>query len=110
MDEMFTSADQCNIKTTRSSSNKLLQPHCNKVSGYKAISFLGPKLWNKLPIETRTCTFSRRSLRKMMIALFITNFLSNNSNKSIKHQAILSWNYLTDVYPKEDFVRMPKTN
>ena len=28
MDEMFTSADQCTIKT-RSSSNKLLQPHCN---------------------------------------------------------------------------------
>ena len=36
---MFTSADHCNIKN-RSSSNKLL----------------GPKLWNKLPIETRTST------------------------------------------------------
>ena len=34
MDEMFTSADQCNIKT-RSSSNKLLQPHC-----YRVMSFL----------------------------------------------------------------------
>ena len=29
MDEMFTSADQCNIKT-RSSSNTLLQPHCKQ--------------------------------------------------------------------------------
>ena len=41
MDEMFTSADQCNIKT-RYSSNKLLPQNCNKESGYKAISFLGP--------------------------------------------------------------------
>ena len=55
MDEMFTSADQCNIKTI-SSSNKLLQPHCNRESGYKAISFLVPKLLNNLPIETRTYT------------------------------------------------------
>ena len=54
MDEMFTSADQCKIKTR--SSNKLIQPHSNGESGYKAISFLGPKLWNKLPIETRTST------------------------------------------------------
>ena len=53
MDEMFTSADQCNIKT-RSSSNKLLQSHCIRESGYKANSFLGPKLWNKLRIETST--------------------------------------------------------
>ena len=52
MDEMFTSADQCKIKT-RSSSNKLVQPHCNRESGYKAISSLEPKLWNKLPIDTK---------------------------------------------------------
>ena len=27
--------------------------------------------------------------------------------KSIKHQAILSWNYLTDIYPEENFLSMP---
>ena len=52
MDEMFTSADQCKIKT-RSSSNKLILPHCSRVSGHRTISTLGPKLWNKLPIDTK---------------------------------------------------------
>ena len=69
MDEMFTSADQCNIKS-RSSSNKLLQPHCNRESGYKAISFLGPKLWNKLPIETRTSTNPNSFKHNVMMHLF----------------------------------------
>ena len=53
MDEMFTSADQCKIKT-RSSSIKCIQPHCIRESGYKAISSLGPKLWNNLPSDTKT--------------------------------------------------------
>ena len=53
MDEMFTSADQCKIKT-RASSNKHIQPHRNRESGYKAISYLGPKLWNNLPFHTKT--------------------------------------------------------
>ena len=48
MDEVFTSADLCNIKT-RSSSYKLILPHCNKASGHNAISSLGPRLWNILP-------------------------------------------------------------
>ena len=52
MDEMFTSADQYKIKT-RSSYYKLVQPHCNRESDHKAISSLGPKLWNKLPIDTK---------------------------------------------------------
>ena len=53
MDEMFTSADHFKIKT-RSSLNKLIQPHCNRESGYKAISSLGQKLWNKLPCDIKT--------------------------------------------------------
>ena len=52
MDEMFTSADQCKIKT-RSSSHKLILPHCNIVSRHRTISSLGPKLWNKLPIDAK---------------------------------------------------------
>ena len=52
MNEMFTSADQCKIKT-RSSSNKFIQPHCNRESGYKTISYLGTKLWNKLLSDTK---------------------------------------------------------
>ena len=53
MDDMFTSSDQCKIKT-RSSSNKIIQPHRNRDSGYKAISYFGPKLWNHLPLDTKT--------------------------------------------------------
>ena len=69
MDEMFTSADQCNIKT-RYSSNKLLQPHCNRAIDYKAISFLGPKLWNKLPIETKTSTNPNSFKHKVKMHFF----------------------------------------
>ena len=69
MDEMFTSADQCNIKT-RSSSYKLLQPHCNRESGYKAISFLGRKLWNKLPTETKNYTNPNSFKHKVKMHLF----------------------------------------
>ena len=50
---MFSSADQYKIKT-RSSSNKLIQPHRNRESGYKAVSNLGPKLWNNLALDTKT--------------------------------------------------------
>ena len=53
MVEMFTSADQCKIKT-RSSSNKLIQPHLNREIGRQAISYLGPKLWNNLPLDRKT--------------------------------------------------------
>ena len=52
MDEIFTSADLCNIKT-RSSSYKLILPHCNKASGHNTISSLGPRLWNKLPSDIK---------------------------------------------------------
>ena len=52
MDEMFTSADQCKIKT-RSYSYKLILPHYNIVSGHKTISSLVPTLWNKLPIDNK---------------------------------------------------------
>ena len=52
MDEMFTSADLSKIKT-RSSSCGLALPHCNRESGRRTISSLGPKLWNKLPIDTK---------------------------------------------------------
>ena len=52
MDEMFTSADQCKIKT-RSSSYQLILPHCNRLSGHRTIASIGPKLWNKLPIYTK---------------------------------------------------------
>ena len=52
IDEIFTSADLCNIKT-RSSSYKLIPPHCNKASGHNTISSLGPRLWNKLPSDIK---------------------------------------------------------
>ena len=52
MDEMFTSADQYKIKT-RSTSYKLILPHCNRVSGHRTTSSLGQKLWKKLPINIK---------------------------------------------------------
>ena len=78
MDEMFTSADQCNIKT-RSSSNKHLHPNCNRVSVYMAISFLGPKLWNKLPIETRTST-NPNSVKHQVKMHFFKAFAKENDD------------------------------
>ena len=36
------------------SSNKIIQPNCNRESGRKAISYFGPKLWNNLPLDTKT--------------------------------------------------------
>ena len=42
MNELFTSADQHQVKT-RVSADKLLHPHCNGNSRYKSISFLRPK-------------------------------------------------------------------
>ena len=68
MDEMFNSADQCEIKT-RSSSNKLIQPHRNRESGYKAISYLGPKLWNNLQLNTKT-SINPNSLKHIVKKLF----------------------------------------
>ena len=52
MDEMFNSAEQYKIKTS-SSSYTLILPHSNRVSGHRTISSLGPKLWNKLPIDIK---------------------------------------------------------
>ena len=82
MDEMFTSAYQWKIKT-RSSSNKLMQPHCNSESGYEAISSFGPKLWNKLPFDTKMSknpnsfnislrNISLRHLKKRMMTCLVT--------------------------------------
>lgn len=53
MHEIFTAADQTRIQT-RASNQKLIHPHCNKVSGYKTISNLGPILWNKLPNQVKS--------------------------------------------------------
>ena len=53
MNEVFTSADKSQIKT-RASSYKLKQPNCKKVSGYRTISYLGPKLWNRLPNDIKS--------------------------------------------------------
>ena len=30
--------------------------------------------------------------------------------KSVKHQAILSWNYLSELYPDNDFIKMPRNS
>ena len=49
---MFTSADLCEIKT-RSSSYNLILPHVNKETGHRTISTLGPKIWNKLPLDIK---------------------------------------------------------
>ena len=53
MNEVFTLADQALIRT-RASSYKLKQPNRKRVSGCKAISYLGPKFWNRLPNDIKT--------------------------------------------------------
>ena len=78
MDEMFTSADQCKIKT-RSSSNKLIQPHRNKESGYKAISYLGPKLWNNLALDTKT-SINHNSFKHKVRKLFLETIEKENDD------------------------------
>ena len=86
MDEMFTSTDQCKIKT-RSSLNKLMQPHCNRESGYKASPLWGQSFGTNSPLilncqKTPTLlsislrNFSLRHLKnRMMTPLSITNLL-----------------------------------
>ena len=69
MDKMFTSADQCKIKT-RSSSNKLIQPQRNRECGYKAISYFGPKLWNNLSLDTKT-SINPNSFKHKVKKLFL---------------------------------------
>ena len=78
MDEMFTSADQCKIKS-RSSSNKLIQPHRNRESGYKAISYLGPKLWNNIPLDAKT-SINPNYFKHKANKLFFETFEKDNDD------------------------------
>ena len=87
MDEIFTSADQCKIKT-RSSSNKLIQPHHNRENGYKAISYLGPKLWNNLPLDTKTSRNPNSFKHKVKKLFFETLDKDNDDILSITNQYI----------------------
>ena len=66
---IFPSADQYKIKTW-SSSYKLILPHCNRVSGHRTISFPGPKLWNKLPIDTKLSKNSNSFKHKVKLHFF----------------------------------------
>ena len=75
---MFTSADQCKIKT-RSSSNKLIQPHCNRENGYKAIPYLGPKLWNNLTLDAKT-SINPNSFKHKVKKLFFEPFEKENDD------------------------------
>ena len=69
MDEIFTSADLCKIKT-RSYSYKLIGPHCNSVSGHRTISSLGPKLWNKFPSDIKLSKDPNSFKHKVKMHLF----------------------------------------
>ena len=78
MDEMFTSANQWEIKT-RSSSNKLIQPNRNRESGRKAISYLGPKLWNNLPLDTKN-SINPNSFKHKVKKLFFEKLEKENDD------------------------------
>ena len=69
MDERFTSANQCKIKT-RSSSYKLVEPHYNRDSGIRATSSLGPRLWNKLSIDTKLSKYPNSFKHKVKMHFF----------------------------------------
>ena len=83
---MFTSADQCKIKT-RSSSNKIIQPHRNRDSGYKAISYLGPKLWNNLPLDAKT-SINPNSLKHKVKKLFFETLEKENNDSFVYYWLI----------------------
>ena len=78
MDEMFTSGDQWKIKI-RSSSNTLIQPHRNSESGYKAISYLGPNIWNNLPLKTKT-SINPNSFKHKVKKLFFETLEKENDD------------------------------
>ena len=53
MNELFKSTAPTRV-STRSSTNKLVEPPCHRLSGYKSISHIGPKLWNRLPSQIKS--------------------------------------------------------
>ena len=81
IDEIFTSANQCKIKT-RSSSYKLVQPHCNSESDHKAISSLGPKPWNKFPIDTTLSKNANSFKHKVKMHVFEALVKENDDSLS----------------------------
>ena len=65
MNEIFTIAEHSRFNTRSNAGTNLVQPHRYKSSGQKAISFLGPKVWNSLPQDinksvTKVNTFKHK--------------------------------------------------
>ena len=77
MDGIFKSAAPGGI-TTRSSSNKLIEPLCHRVSGYKAISHIGPRIWNRLPRDLKSAKTTSSFKHRMK------NFYFKELNKTDK--------------------------
>ncbi len=53
MKDLFVTAEQTKIKTRSQYGVKLFHPHRSKLSGQKAMSSIGPKVWNSLPEDIR---------------------------------------------------------
>ena len=77
MSEIFQVAQQSNM-TTRSSYLKLVCPFRKTNMGQKTSSFLGPKEWNKLPMELKLCN-TINTFKHKLKDLFL-NFLKSREN------------------------------
>ena len=53
MSEIFTIAEQPSRDTRTNTGIKLIQPQRKRASGQSAPSYVGPKVWNKLPTELK---------------------------------------------------------
>ena len=62
------------------SSNKLIKSNRNRESGYKAISYLGLKLWNNLLLDTKTSINPNSFKHKVKKLFFETLEKDNNDN------------------------------
>ena len=73
--------------------------------------FINKKLANSFNNYFTTCkdlhTINTRSASKGHIFVPDVDTVTYG-RKSIKHQAILSWNYLIDLYPMENFISMSR--
>ena len=80
MDEVFIKAE-CNGIPIRYSYQKLKIPHCKTNQGLRALSFVGPSLWNNLDKSLKTSA----SLNAFKHNLKNQFFRTNNKQKIFDH-------------------------
>jgi len=54
--DLFLASDISSTYNLRDTNKFVIPKYNSKKYGYHCYSFIGPKLWNKLPVETKSCT------------------------------------------------------